>query len=325
MSSATEMITKAKAFDPTKITYETPVTDSRGGKKIKMRYHGKPIVIQIPLMFTWGTNERVNETSGRLSYDLSVVFQNSKSLVVRSFCEKLKTLEKLILEYAANNSKSWFGKSKLSIEVAEAMMYSILKYPKNKDTGEPDYTRDPNLKIKLPYWEGRFNLELYDMKSQPIFIPPKDGKQVPQGNKTPLDLIPSRSHIKGLIVCNGIWMAGGRFGVTWKLIQAQVRPPVQLVGTGVCHLQADSDDDEMLDSVRQQEEEKDTISGPNFSDGDNDDDDNSVNVGASGSGGGGGTKELDDDDDDDDVPVVTKPVVKKKKKRVIRRKNRPSS
>jgi hypothetical protein len=40
-------------------------------------------------------------------------------------------------------------------------------------------------------------------------------------------------------------MAGGRFGVTWKLVQAQVRPPVRLVGTGVCHLEADSDDDEM--------------------------------------------------------------------------------
>ncbi len=68
----------------------------------------------------------------------------------------------------------------------------------------------------------------------------------PQGDKTPLDFVPSKSHIKGLIACTGLWMAGGRFGVTWKLVQARVRKPVRLLGTGVCHLLADSDDDELL-------------------------------------------------------------------------------
>jgi hypothetical protein len=119
-----------------------------------------------------------------------------------------------------------------------------LRYPKNKETGEEDFTRDPNLKLQIPCWEGDFKVELYDMKGKALFLPPTEDGETPQGDNTPVDIVPSKSHIKGLIQCGGIWMAGGRFGVTWKLIQAQVRAPVRLLGTGVCHIVNDSDDDD---------------------------------------------------------------------------------
>ena len=184
----------------------------------------------------------------------------------------MKVLENKVLDDACSKSKEWFGKSKLSREVAEAMMYPILKYPKDKNSGELDLSRNPNMKLKLPYWEGVFNLELYDMKGKPLFLPTKEGAEGPQGSKTPVDLVPSRTYVKGLVACNGIWMAGGRFGLTWKLIQAQVRPPVRLVGTGVCHIDSDSDDEELLDVVKSNENKNDDYSeveksSPNFSDG----------------------------------------------------------
>ena len=52
--------------------------------------------------------------------------------------------------------RSGFGKSKMSREVAEALMYPILKYPKDKSTGEPDMSRYPTVKLRLPYWEEVF-------------------------------------------------------------------------------------------------------------------------------------------------------------------------
>ena len=33
------------------------------------------------------------------------------------------------------------------------------EYPKNKDTGELDYDRNPTMKLKVPYWDGNFNVE----------------------------------------------------------------------------------------------------------------------------------------------------------------------
>jgi len=277
MSQATEMIVKAKSFTPSEVTYKPATVDSRGGKKVQLRLSGQPLVISAPMMFTWGVNERVDENSGRVSYDVALVFENDKSSGVASFCDKMKELQDKILEDAVANSKAWFGKSKMSKEVAEAMMYPILKYPKDKMSGEPDYSRNPSMKLK----------------------PTKDGCEGPQGDKTPVDVVPSRSYVKGLIACNGLWMAGGRFGVTWKLVQAQVRAPVRLVGTGVCHLEADSDDDEMLESVKQAEkaeEEEQNSHSPTF-----DDDD-------------------DEEDNDEEEEEEVKPEPVKKKKKVVRRK-----
>ena len=37
-------------------------------------------------------------------------------------------------------AKKWFGK-KMSREVVDALMYPMLKHPKDKETGEPDLTR----------------------------------------------------------------------------------------------------------------------------------------------------------------------------------------
>ena len=307
MSSTRDLITKAKAFEPSEVTYRPSVVNSRGGKSTQVRLHGQPLVIQIPLMLTWGVNERVDEQSGRVSYDMALQFEKGKNPTVELFCKKLKEFNQKVLVDAVAYSKEWFGKKNLSMEVAEAMMYPILKYPKMKDgSGEPDYERDPTLKLKIPYWDGKFNIELYDMAAKAVYLPQKDSAiPGPQGDKTPMDLLPKASHVKGLIACTGVWMAGGRFGVTWKLVQSQVRPPVRLVGTGTCHIMDDSDDEDALEALQKQDtgadqENDDTVekTGPSFSDGD------------------------EEEEEEETVPVV---VVPKKKKKVVRRKKKKAS
>ena len=246
MTSTSDLITRAKDFNPNEITYGAPKVNKRGGKNIDIRYNSNPLCIQFPLQFTWGANERVDETSGRVSYDTALVFQSKdENDPEGQYWSKLKQLEEKVLEDATNNSKAWFGKSKMSTEVAEAMMYPILKYPKNKETGEFDYDRDASVKLKIPYWDGAFNVELYDMKRQPLFLPKS------MTEKSPVDLMPMKSYIKGLMRCNGVWFAGGRFGVTWSLVQAQVRPPVRL-GGGFCMLD-DSDDEDTLNRLQKEE------------------------------------------------------------------------
>tara|TARA_B110000046_G_scaffold185958_1_gene230777 strand:+ start:4450 stop:5352 length:903 start_codon:yes stop_codon:yes gene_type:complete len=245
MSTPKELIISTKNFNPADVTFAPAKVDARGGKKVQLLINGAPIVLRTPPMFTWGVNERVDEASARVSYDCSIVFEQDKSNAITQFREKLQQMQDIILEAASNGkSKEWFGKAKMSKEVAEAMMYPILKFPKNKDSGEEDFTRNPSVTIKLPYWEDEFAVELYDMKGKALFLPPVDGGETPQGDNMPTDIVPSKSNIQGLIQCNGVWMAGGRFGVTWKLLQAQVKAPVRLVGMGVCHIMADSDDED---------------------------------------------------------------------------------
>ena len=166
----------------------------------------------------------------------------------------------------------------MSAEVVDAMFYPILKYPKKKDdSGEPDYERPPSLKLKLSYWEGKFtSTEVYNhADNSPLYLPPKDGAPVP--DRTPVDFIPKASHLSGLFRCSGLWFAGGRCGV-WQawLLQAKVRPPARLLGSGTCQMLDDSDDEEMEEQIKAKEAETtevddDDDASPTFDDDDDDD------------------------------------------------------
>ena len=305
--SASDSITKAKQFNPSKVTYKAPLVNKRGGKSVQCQLNGSPIVLQFPLMLTWGIDERVDEQSGRVSYDCALQFDNGKSSSIDKFEAALKKFQDKVLDDAVLKSKEWFGKSKLSREVAEAMMYPILKHPKKKDgSGEPDLERSPTLKLKVPFWDGKYNIELYDMEGKGAYLPEDTAKRMgieaPQGSRSPADLVPKASHVRGLLACNGVWMAGGRFGVTWKLVQACVRPPVRLVGSGQCHIAEDSDDDEMDTNLKKYDASNDdsvghpveTV-GPTFDD-------------------------SDENDEEEEEETEEQPPSPKKKKRVVRRK-----
>ena len=313
--SASDSITKAKKFNAANVAYKAPIVNKRGGKSVQCQLDGAPIVLQFPLMLTWGIDEGVDEQSGRVSYDMALQFENGKSTSIDKFQVALQKFQDKILDDACSKSKEWFGKSKLSREVAEAMMYPILKFPKKKDgSGELDFERNPTLKLKVPFWDNKYNIEIYDMDGKPAYLPEdtarKMGIEPPQGVRSPTDIVPKASHVKGLLACNGVWMAGGRFGVTWKLVQGCVRPPVRLVGSGQCHIADDSDDEEMDTNLTKYDASlhygrvgapKEPSSGPTFDDSEDD---------------------VEDDVEEafEETKVDSPPPVKKKKKIVKRRK-----
>ena len=111
MSSSTTF-TKAKEFTPSEITYKPPTVNKRGGKNVQVQLNGQPLVLQIPLMLTWGLNERVDEDSGRVSYDIALQFDPDAHKSIAAFLEAMKELEEKIRNDAVKNSKQWFGKSK---------------------------------------------------------------------------------------------------------------------------------------------------------------------------------------------------------------------
>jgi hypothetical protein len=89
--------------------------------------------------------------------------------------------------------------------------------------------------VKLPFWDNTWKeLELYDTDMQPIFPDPMNPALSPK------DLIAKGSHIAVSIQCGGIWFANGKFGVTWKLFQAIVKPKMSLKGK--CHIKLDDEE-----------------------------------------------------------------------------------
>jgi hypothetical protein len=183
-----------------------------------------------PLMTTWGVNE--NDYDGKKSYDMSLQFPRDQDANagpdVAAFLDNMKAFEAKIKADAVKNSKDWLGKAKMNEDVVEALFTPILKYPKDQSTGEPDYSRTPTLRVKLPFWDGNFNVEIYNMDREMIF-PSEEGY-------TPVDLVQKLQNVALVIQCGGLWFANGKFGVTWKLVQAVVQPKVAILGNKTCHV-----------------------------------------------------------------------------------------
>lgn len=245
--SSEKMILSGLDFDSSSDTkYSKPKVNSVGGKSVGILNSSSNTAtyISTPLMLTWGVNTFTDDKTGRNTYDMSLQFPASEYAAAdtTAFLTNMIAFESKIKADAITNSKEWFGKTKMSTDVIDALWTPMLKYPKDKESGEFDMTRAPTLRIKMPVWEGDWKCELYNTDRKLIFPDPLDS------TKTPLDIISKGANIATVIQCGGIWFANGKFGVTWKLFQGVVKPRASLRGT--CHISLSTDDKKKIDTQK---------------------------------------------------------------------------
>jgi hypothetical protein len=174
----------------TSINLGTPKVNAAGGKNIpifnKIARNG--LKVETPMMLTWGINENQFDGSDKKSYDMSLQFPSAEYLRedTSAFLENMKKMNDYIKDQACINSKAWFGKVQ-SAEVVDAFWTPLLKYPKDKSTGEPDHSKSPTLRVKIPFWDGQFKCEIYNVQRELIF--PKPGVSI-------LDVVPKGSEVK---------------------------------------------------------------------------------------------------------------------------------
>ena len=270
-----------------------------GGKSVGILNgtNNTALCVATPLMLTWGLNEFVDEVTGRKQYTMSIQFPKDeyKTPETTKFLENMVGFQDKLKNDAIRNSKEWMNKAKMTSEVVDALFHPMLTYPKDPNTGEPDYARAPTLKVKLDYWDDAFNCEIYDVNQNPVFPSPTSEPS------NPMDLITKGSNVALIIRCGGLWFANGKFGCTWKLLQAVVKPKPTLKGKCFITL-SDNDIDKM--------EKSDTNAGISAAVRGNDEEQQN---------------ELAEDSEDADqepaLSVVLEDVVPKPKKKIVKRKN----
>lgn len=224
------------------VKYTKPKINKSGGKSVGIlnSNNNKQLLISTPIILTWGVNEFVDEQNGKKSYNMALQFPNDSYATEQNtkFLEAMKCFESKLRQDALKNSKEWLNKTKTSAEVVDALFTPMLKYPKDKNTGDFDYTRAPSLNVKLGYWNDEFDCEVYDHEQKQLF-PANDS------TKTSLmALIPKSANVAVVLKCGGLWFANGKFGCTWKLVQAAVKPRVSFKGK--CLISLSSDEVEKL-------------------------------------------------------------------------------
>lgn len=226
-----ERIVDGTQFNAQNIMYTAPKASAQGGKSVNIlnKSTKTTLTLSTPLMLTWGASDfkKEGEETGNGKYELSLQFpgEEYKSADTEAFLKNMKDFENKIKADALIYSKEWFGKVHKSAEIIEELFTPLLKYPKNKNTGEYDYNKQPTLRLKLPQWEGVWKTEIYDEDTNKLY------PSLENPSTTPLEYLKKGSNIACLIQFGGVWFVNGKFSASWKLVQAVVQKPrAQLQG-----------------------------------------------------------------------------------------------
>ena len=214
-----------------------------GRKSVSLKHAGtkKRLYVATPLLLTWGANENNFENKGNITYDMSLQFPREQDSNYNenttNFLENMKAIEAAIKQAAITNSKEWFNKTKMSPDVVDALWNPMLRYRKDQTTNEMDLTSAPTLRVKIPFWDGEFNCEIYDVNQTQLF-PSEDASVLPN------TLIQKGQNVAVVIEAGDIYFVNGKFGITWRLVQAVIQPKKSLRGR--CHIMLDASTKEQL-------------------------------------------------------------------------------
>jgi hypothetical protein len=214
-------------FSASDFKYSAPKMNASGGKSIGIlnATANKALYIETPAMMQWG----IKDWEGNEKYNMTLQFYNPEYETndeQAKFLENMIAFEDKLKADAVKNSKEWFGKPKMTPDMVEVLFSSKVKYPKDKNTGEPN-GKPPTLDARVPYYDGTWRSEVYDTDGKCLF--PCDDTDV-----TPQNIIAKGSKVVTILQCGGIWFANGKFGVTWKLYQTVAKPFQSMKGK--CHI-----------------------------------------------------------------------------------------
>lgn len=243
-SSSKNVVVNVAEWDTSAIKYMAPKINDKGGKSISLisKQTNRMLHITTPLMMTWGISDFIDDagnSDGKYSISLNFPNDEYRTPATDEFLVKLKSFEQQILQDAVANSETWWGES-MSLELCKHTFFPFLKYSKNKDTKKIDLTKPPSIRAKVPCYNGKWGVEIYDTNSRLIF--PSENEHV-----TPMDFVPKLSRVACGLQCTGIWIGGKGWGLTWKMFQCIVKPREVVTVYGKCHINLSTEDKEVLD------------------------------------------------------------------------------
>ena len=207
MSSNTVL---ASTFNTQKLSFsQVRVLDS-GGKQAYMNYDGGMFVFQTPsCSLPYGMSAFDKAGPVKYSAELSLRGYDEEGSKMEQFYEALESLDDWMIDQGVKNSKQWF-KSELSRDVVKAFYTPMIRISKDKDGNPKPYPPTIKCSLRQKRDSQDFDVQCYD-----------DKRQLYRG--IPLEeLLVKGTQMTSLIQCTGIWFAGSKYGLSWKLVQSVI-------------------------------------------------------------------------------------------------------
>jgi len=237
--SAKPLVLTSNDWNTSSIKYMPPKVNTVGGKSINMisTQTNRSLHISTPMMMTWGINDFIGEngeSDGKFTMSLNFPNDDYRKPSTDAFLAKVKAFESQIMDDAVKNSELWWGEE-MSREVCKHSFFPFLKYANIKGTKKVDPSKPPSIRAKVPLYQGKWGIELYNTRDEMVF--PCDNDRL-----TPVDFVPKLSQVACVLQCGGIWIGGKGWGVTWKVIQCVVKPREVISVYGKCQIKLTDDE-----------------------------------------------------------------------------------
>ena len=215
----------SKDLELDKITYKPPKDLTNGGRVVYMNYtNGNsdgPITLQTANMLCpFG----LKDWEGNQNYTLDLSFKGYEDdPKIKAFYDKITDLDEKLLEDCVTNGTTWLKKPIKNKEVASIVYTKQVKFAKDKN-GVINDRYPPTFKLKVPFKDGKFVPDVYDVSKNLIDLNTVETKG---------------ATIVAIIQCLGLWVAGGKYGCSWKILHMRIVPPV---GKAFAFLDLEDDD-----------------------------------------------------------------------------------
>lgn len=212
-----------RSIDVSRVVFAQGQAKAGRNPSINFKYDGNNLQILVPRVgFPGGVLIRDGE-SGNTSYTLIGSMKGCDTYAkdhapeslgdMGKFYNFLIDMDERIIGAAVENSVKWFGK-KRSEEAIRDSYKRIVSVSVDKVDGEyvPNGKYPPSFRVKVPVYDNKVSTEIVDASRNPVYATPTSLVSVfPKGVEV------------NMVISGSIYViAGGSFGVTWRLNSAQV-------------------------------------------------------------------------------------------------------
>jgi len=193
---------------------------------VYLSYNGGKLRVQAPRMpvpFDSG------DYQGNGKFKLNLDFKNrATSPKLNAYYDMLRAIDDYVIDQGVKNSKNWLGLEKVSRETVSALYTKSIRVSKDKQGN--DRAPVQSVAIKKNYNTGVFDAAMYDDQDRKI------------EGVTPMEVLRRGAEVTCILDATSIWVAGGKFGISWKLHQARVDQAAETGSSAPAFVDDDDDD-----------------------------------------------------------------------------------
>jgi hypothetical protein len=197
-------------FSASKVTLSALKVMDSGAKQAYLNYDSRPLLMQVGSLETPFGLSVFDKAPGQPKYTVELKLRGHDDPAnhpkVAQIFNAMNALDEYMIEQGVKNCRQWF-KADAPKEMVKMMYTPSVRYSRDAEGNLKPYP--PTLKIQLRKKNDEFEADVYDESKRSL-------KDVPLE-----DVIVKGARLTILIQCNGVWFAGGKFGLSWKAVQVR--------------------------------------------------------------------------------------------------------